>query len=373
MSPLVQARMEARLRALFTHWQHWCQTGGPAAEEGPLTAVPPLFAPLSPHLVLVQLSGPRYTYAHYGSALQESFGADLAGETLAFLPPDVLSRDRRAMLEWEYACVQRTGQPVWRRHTGDFGHGPETWQRLAVPLNPETLLVGAVPDAATAPPPEGVPGDVTAHALALEATHLLSLMTAAAPVLLDAQGRVNDLAVSLQDLGRSHADAASFAEQALTDPLTGLANGRAFRPRANAEMEAARLVNRELAFLLLDLDHFKQVNDTHGHAMGDAVLKAFGATLTTTLREADLAARWGGEEFVVMLPNTGPEAAQLAAEKIRRVLHAKPGPLVVTASIGVTVTDGTETLETVLNRADTALYGAKYSGRDRVNMLLADF
>jgi diguanylate cyclase (GGDEF)-like protein len=149
------------------------------------------------------------------------------------------------------------------------------------------------------------------------------------------------------------------------DALTGLLNRHA------APMVGRRLL-RETAFappacvLLLDLDHFKRLNDTHGHAAGDAVLKACAASLKQTLRRGDEALRWGGEEFLVTLPGSGLADAMGVAEKLRASVSGMGGPAPVTCSMGVAELAVGEALPEAVARADLALYRAKSEGRDRV-------
>jgi diguanylate cyclase (GGDEF)-like protein len=124
--------------------------------------------------------------------------------------------------------------------------------------------------------------------------------------------------------------------------------------------------------VLLDVDHFKHINDRRGHAAGDVVLSAVGKLLAGTVRNCDIVARWGGEEFVIVLPSTSLEGAQLVAERIREQLESAKIPdgggelIPVTASFGVATYAGSETLEQVIDRADRAMYLAKSGGRNRV-------
>ncbi|HYD30982.1 MAG TPA: diguanylate cyclase, partial [Azospirillaceae bacterium] len=159
---------------------------------------------------------------------------------------------------------------------------------------------------------------------------------------------------------------------ATLDPLTGISNRRHFMDRAMAELQRARRQGHPVSLLLIDLDHFKRINDTGGHAAGDAVLRAVVERIGTTLRTTDTLARYGGEEFVVLLPEANCETARATAERIRLAIAATPvafeqGAVHVTASIGVAEwRDGPDTLETALRQADAALYQAKADGRDRV-------
>lgn len=159
---------------------------------------------------------------------------------------------------------------------------------------------------------------------------------------------------------------------ATTDPLTGLNNRRSFEELAEREFKRAKRYGNPLAALMLDIDWFKQVNDTHGHAAGDEVLKAVARVITDTLRETDLAGRMGGEEFAALLPETDARGAHEVAERLRHTL-AETGAttggtqLHVTASIGLAQrNEADKDLAGLLKRADEALYRAKQSGRNRV-------
>jgi len=162
---------------------------------------------------------------------------------------------------------------------------------------------------------------------------------------------------------------------ATTDALTGLLNRRAFLE--SVERERARSDRHVLPFslLLLDIDHFKKVNDTRGHAAGDAVLKGVAQVLLKVARRSDVVARWGGEEFVIALPQTGEAGARVAAERVRRAIasssHPAPegDPLVVTASIGVASSESPWKAEGLIGAADAAMYAAKARGRNRVEIL----
>jgi diguanylate cyclase (GGDEF)-like protein len=159
-------------------------------------------------------------------------------------------------------------------------------------------------------------------------------------------------------------------QQALVDGLTGLANRRATSDALHAEAARAERLETPLSLVLADLDGFKEVNDEHGHAVGDAVLRAFAEVLRDTLRESDLAGRWGGEEFLLLLPGADKEGAAELAERVRIGLAARrissvPG-LRVTASFGVAEYAGEANTEQLVAAADDALYRAKRGGKDRV-------
>jgi two-component system cell cycle response regulator len=149
------------------------------------------------------------------------------------------------------------------------------------------------------------------------------------------------------------------------DTLTGLSNRRAVLTQLAGMVSAARRHGHPLSIAILDIDHFKRVNDTHGHKVGDDVLVAATHAMGTHLRAEDQLGRLGGEEFLVLLPDTDGQAAGHVAEKLRMEVAAAPTPVPVTVSIGVATWDG-EAPEDLLHRADEALYAAKEAGRDRV-------
>jgi two-component system, cell cycle response regulator len=164
----------------------------------------------------------------------------------------------------------------------------------------------------------------------------------------------------------------SMAEAALREPLTGLYNRRHFQERFAAEVAVARRHERPLSLLVADVDDFKRVNDRYGHAAGDEVLKAFAGALRATVRESDVAGRWGGEEFAMVLPGTDAAGGARLAERARTAIEARPvkmpnGDLCsVTASFGVAAYPDSRELGEILAAADTALYAAKDAGKNRV-------
>jgi len=157
----------------------------------------------------------------------------------------------------------------------------------------------------------------------------------------------------------------------LTDPLTGLANRRHLVERFRREAMRAQRTGGPMVVLLADVDRFKAVNDTWGHETGDAVLAAIADVLQANLREYDLCGRWGGEEFLILLPETTLEGGLAVAEKLRAaVATCEPGGIMrpeieVSLSVGVTLYDADEPIETSISRADGALYEAKTAGRNR--------
>lgn len=162
---------------------------------------------------------------------------------------------------------------------------------------------------------------------------------------------------------------ADLAEQTRTDPLTDLPNRRAFAASLATEMEKSQASGQGLAVAVLDIDHFKTINDLHGHAQGDQVLIALAAMLKSQFAARGMAARYGGEEFVMLLPGCTAEQARLQCEFVRQAVSVLPIGLPVTVSIGVAeIRRRDDTPEDAFRRADEALYAAKRGGRDRVEV-----
>ena len=161
---------------------------------------------------------------------------------------------------------------------------------------------------------------------------------------------------------------------ATIDPLTGLMNRRAFLNALDIEIERSMRLDTPLAVMLMDVDHFKAINDNRGHASGDSVLAALGRLVTKQARRVDLVARWGGEEFVVALVGADAVTCLTAAERYREaiqrmaVLDHTGDPIPVTASFGVAVLESGESIESVIDRADRAMYMGKTAGRNCVRL-----
>ena len=156
---------------------------------------------------------------------------------------------------------------------------------------------------------------------------------------------------------------------ATRDVLTGLVNRAHFLDLANEAFDEAKRTGSPVSLIILDLDHFKRINDTYGHAVGDEVLRQFATIATAMLRRTDHLARIGGEEFALTLKNTGPKDAMVIAEKLRQAMaeHRADNIPDFTISVGLaTLEPGDKAVEDLLRRADTALYEAKRRGRDRV-------
>ncbi len=160
---------------------------------------------------------------------------------------------------------------------------------------------------------------------------------------------------------------------AATDPLTGLFNRRHMIDSAERELARFQRSQHPIALLLLDIDHFKAINDNHGHEVGDKVLVEVANDIKATLRNQDLIARWGGEEFLAILPDTDLEQARGIAERVRQALMQQRWcfagkPVAVTISAGVSAFQDGDELKSAINRADKALYRSKENGRNRVEV-----
>lgn len=153
-----------------------------------------------------------------------------------------------------------------------------------------------------------------------------------------------------------------------TDPLTGLYNRRAFLLLANQLIKSAIRRQESMALLVLDIDHFKRINDRYGHGVGDRIIANLAQTMRQTLRQSDVACRYGGEEFVILLPDCDKAMAVQVAERLRQAVEkGAPGIVFYTVSIGVAAASGEQIrLEELINRADLAMYRAKDMGRNRV-------
>ncbi|MBN1531786.1 MAG: diguanylate cyclase [Spirochaetes bacterium] len=180
---------------------------------------------------------------------------------------------------------------------------------------------------------------------------------------------LHDVTAQRKLLGRLH-------EMATTDELTGIANRRHLMDLGAREIDRARRYCRPLSVILMDLDHFKRINDTYGHLAGDDVLKNTAEICRRGLRSCDLLARYGGEEFVILLPETPPSAAVAIAQRLCDAVAASPvsavhGEVHLTASFGITGVDcvtGIDVFDSLLRKADRALYRAKEGGRNRVEL-----
>jgi diguanylate cyclase (GGDEF)-like protein len=182
-------------------------------------------------------------------------------------------------------------------------------------------------------------------------------------------GEVEMVAI-IRDANEAAHMLAELQVRASTDYLTQVPNRWAFMRALEAEHARSQRYAHALSVLVIDVDHFKAVNDTYGHATGDRLLKAIGAAIGGVLRGTDMVGRYGGEEFAVMLTETTAEAALGAAERVRAAANVSidgpEAPITATVSVGIATLRERETVEDLLVRADAAMYDAKSLGRNRV-------
>ncbi|MEZ4335541.1 MAG: diguanylate cyclase [Sandaracinaceae bacterium] len=246
--------------------------------------------------------------------------------------------------------------------------------RVGVPKNALAEVFERVP------PQMSEMAESLGHALA-ESPSLEEIAGDAHRALVDLNHQYEQLVVALEsaltdrDELTAQLRAANEELQRLThaDPLTGIANKRALEELLVRELASAARAARPLSLIMVDIDHFKQVNDTYGHATGDDALRMVGEVLRAGVRAGDLAARYGGEEFAVVLSNTEAEPAMAIAERLRKAiaLRSVPTPrgrLRVTASFGVACVTQRSDRDALFRRADEALYSSKRNGRDRVTL-----
>jgi diguanylate cyclase (GGDEF)-like protein len=206
----------------------------------------------------------------------------------------------------------------------------------------------------------------------VEAMHLVfaAVVTAAVAVLAERMGQLRARLVQQRtDLAQALQRIQSLATR---DELTGLINRRAAMDGLRAELRRRDRSRPTLCIGLIDLDHFKRINDTHGHAAGDRALRGFADAAADVVRAPDLMARWGGEEFLLIMPATDEAEGAACLQRLRQRLAATPfddvAPgLCLTFSAGVAACAGEDELDKAIDRADRAMYEAKRSGRDRVH------
>jgi len=290
---------------------------------------------------------------HEALALVTASGSILASEGTGgaqALPPDyrepMLIRAASRAIDSSDRRVRTVEGYLWER--------PSTWLVAATPIEtfPAAIVAARDRHAVLAPWRERS----TAVGLAALA---IAVLTACITLLLR------------EVILRQQREVKRATHVAATDPLTGLFNRRGFADRADAEWSRGRREDYPMAALVLDLDHFKKVNDTYGHEAGDEVLRRVAGRLTEMIRRADILARTGGEEFALLLPRMRPDAIVRFTERVRRAIeamaiHHEGTAIHVTVSIGICIADPhTETTADALRRADVALYEAKRSGRNR--------
>lgn len=178
----------------------------------------------------------------------------------------------------------------------------------------------------------------------------------------------------IRDISENKKTEDELLRLASTDPLTGAFNRREFTALADQESQRANRYNHPLSIMMLDLDHFKKLNDTYGHAAGDKALQRFTTLCCNALRTVDIFGRWGGEEFVALLPETDAEGAAIIAERLRKlvsqsILVYNDQKIQLTTSIGIAqYRSGELTVEGPLSRADSAVYDAKKAGRNQISV-----
>jgi len=213
-------------------------------------------------------------------------------------------------------------------------------------------------------------GGFQAHSFEITRPDGRSLRIMGAPVAIG--GRAQGLVLLQEDITERKNYQATLERLATTDHLTGLLNRRAFIEGTEREIHRARRHGLPLALIMFDVDHFKRINDGHGHPAGDEVLRRIAATCRRMLRDEDLIGRLGGEEFAVVLVQPPVQVAAAVAERLRQAVEAQAiewagRPIPVTISLGIAeLAGGTDTLEQFISRADECLYTAKREGRNRV-------
>ena len=186
------------------------------------------------------------------------------------------------------------------------------------------------------------------------------------------QTQLNDTS---EDISRLREDLAEIRRHVSVDALTGIANRRSFDEALHRAVEEAEAQDRSFCLMMVDIDHFKSINDEHGHLIGDKVIKYVASTLKKMVRGADFVARFGGEEFGVVLVDTPEQGAMVVAENVRGAIESSRlkrtdtgGPIgKVSVSVGIARYGKGDTAESLLDRADRALYSSKKNGRNRVS------
>lgn len=205
--------------------------------------------------------------------------------------------------------------------------------------------------------------------LTKEASDQQSLLAAVAQILSINNKLTCELGVARSELKKQRQELDSLVSEVRTDPLTGLSNRRSLDEDLVRRLDEWRRNRTPLSLLFLDVDHFKQLNDAHGHQAGDLMLQEVARVLKADLREMDLASRYGGEEFAVLLPDTTLEDAEQVAERLRLAIATttrtyQTKTLRVTMSVGVTAAQNDDSQQSLVQRADAALYAAKNAGRN---------
>ncbi len=260
--------------------------------------------------------------------------------------------------------IRRTDTKAARRGQEDFQEAGAIAKRLQTLANEMVSVVGEhcteLEEASNLLKVEGHPaGDAIADLVMNVVGNIVHSNQSLQSKLDTAESRLQEQAVEIE----------AHISRSLTDPLTGLPNRREFNERLEERMSAWSRRREAFSLLLLDVDHFKKLNDVHGHLAGDQVLAALGNTLRTAIRREDAAARYGGEEFAILLPNTSLEQAALVGRKVREaasqlVIQHNGHRIVITVSGGLATIQLNEQVDSLIQRADAALYAAKAAGRN---------
>ena len=278
---------------------------------------------------------------------------------------------RRCILYWNEGAARITGfeaeEVVGRRCSdGILAHVDETGQQLCQAVCP--LVASMRTDE---------PREVEVW-LRHHDGHRVPVRVRTAPIH-DANGRVTGAVEIFDDASRlldARAQAAAASRDALCDALTGLPNRRHIDVALDARLEDLRRYGWSFGLLILDIDHFKAVNDTHGHDVGDQALRTVAATIAGGVRAGDLVGRWGGEEFVILANGGDERSLKDVAERCRALVasatvHAGGSRIPIRVSVGAAIALASDDPHTLFARADAALYQAKEGGRDRVEVAAA--
>ena len=254
------------------------------------------------------------------------------------------------------------------------------WIYLQTGEHRKLIAPAGAEDAAPADPLLAAPGEWATFPLTTpdESIGVMMLPIGWRPLTPEAKAMAVILAPMIADSLRTASLIARLRESSTVDPVTGCMTRQEGLDRLRAELNRAQRSNQEVAVLMLDLDFFKSINDRYGHQCGDSVLGAVGETIMQTLRGSDIRCRWGGEEFLVGLPESSIDAARRVAMTLARriamtVTEYDSARIQLTASIGVTIaTPGEDDADSVVARADAALYRAKADGRNCIRIMLQD-
>ena len=284
----------------------------------------------------------------------------------------VLEGSELGFWDWDIATGKVERNPQWGHMLGytfeELQHTAQQWADFVPPHDRERAWASIF---------DVVEGRSAAHKLEYRMLHkdgsIRWILDQAKVMQRDGHGKATRMCGTHTDITERKLLEEELRRQAHVDYLTGIYNRRHFMERAEQELSRAHRYAKPLSMLMLDIDHFKQINDRHGHKVGDTVLKAVADLSQATFRDVDIVGRLGGEEFAALLPETDQPAALEAAERLRATIaNARiplPGapPVSFSVSIGVSSMDSPEdNIDALLQRADKALYKAKDSGRNRV-------